>query len=121
MPLGLGYNHAFAFLFDERLVVCYTIANRLDGNASINTLVDVPSIYLRRLKRLRSTPFESMFGILRFGSQGGHPYSSSQSATLGGGVQNQFYAGEAYVRLIVEAGNSRDDYLITHTMQCRHR
>ena len=44
--------------------------------------------------------------------------SGSLSATIRNGVSGQDYGGEAYVRLIVDSNDGRDEYHLTNTMLC---
>ena len=46
--------------------------------------------------------------------------SSSHGTLLHKGMQGTEYEGEAYVRLIVRSGFSRDDYHLKITMDCVH-
>ena len=46
--------------------------------------------------------------------------SGSLSATLSGGWAGVSYGGEAYVRLIVDSNDGRDEYHLTNTRSCEH-
>ncbi|MCG9126126.1 hypothetical protein JT359_00870 [Candidatus Poribacteria bacterium] len=45
---------------------------------------------------------------------------SSYGTTIFGGVTDDSYSGEAYVRIIATVGGEQDDYHLTNTMDCVH-
>ena len=45
---------------------------------------------------------------------------TSHGTTMFGGEPGKYYAGEAYVRLIVTSGNIRDDYLLQNAPRFPH-